>query len=251
MTYCLVTHLTDRLASHGVLGLRLNSCSEFFLKWGAGQMLTCCSYIDPTLVHDLQSPTKPWALSPLVSTMPHFMHTRVPVADTPSDDCSEFLAAPPATTTRHKNGMAKLPPFPPAASITDDTSQLHLAMMDSHSSSGSTSDEASSSKSSISSTLAATAAHSYTDTANTSPKVRAKRGMSRLRDASKNALKPRRSKSASPHPGLGLETASQRQAYFSSSEHRQAIRFGPEVRGFTRLLCDEAVLIVFYGFSRM
>lgn len=29
------------------------------------------SYIDPVMQHDLNSSTKPWALSPLISTMPH------------------------------------------------------------------------------------------------------------------------------------------------------------------------------------
>lgn len=29
-------------------------------------------YIDPTLEHDLTSQNKPWALSPLIATMPHF-----------------------------------------------------------------------------------------------------------------------------------------------------------------------------------
>lgn len=31
----------------------------------------CCRFIDPTLEHDLTSQTKPWALSPLVATMPY------------------------------------------------------------------------------------------------------------------------------------------------------------------------------------
>ncbi|KAG5650490.1 hypothetical protein H0H81_012061 [Sphagnurus paluster] len=48
------------------------------LPWGSGAALKFMNYIDPTLEHDLTSQTKPWALSPLVATMPHLVHTRVP-----------------------------------------------------------------------------------------------------------------------------------------------------------------------------
>ncbi|KAL1739192.1 hypothetical protein HDZ31DRAFT_49775 [Schizophyllum fasciatum] len=41
------------------------------LPWGSGAALKFMSYIDPTLTHDLGSQTTPWALSPLVSTMPY------------------------------------------------------------------------------------------------------------------------------------------------------------------------------------
>lgn len=56
-------------------------------------------YIDPTLEHDLTSQTKPWALSPLISTMPHFSHQRTGESDTP-------------------------PEFPPRESLRDNSSQL-------------------------------------------------------------------------------------------------------------------------------
>ncbi|KZT25784.1 hypothetical protein NEOLEDRAFT_1147814 [Neolentinus lepideus HHB14362 ss-1] len=55
-------------------------------------------YVDPTLEHDLTSQTQPWALSPLISTMPFLAHTR----DSP-------------------------PPFPSSIPIADDTSQLTMA----------------------------------------------------------------------------------------------------------------------------
>ncbi|KAL1667928.1 hypothetical protein GGF50DRAFT_47440 [Schizophyllum commune] len=41
------------------------------LPWGSGAALKFMSFIDPTLTHDLGSQTTPWALSPLVSTMPY------------------------------------------------------------------------------------------------------------------------------------------------------------------------------------
>ncbi|KAG8933880.1 hypothetical protein FRC03_010929 [Tulasnella sp. 419] len=47
------------------------------LPWGSGAALQFMSYIDPTLTHDLQS-DRPWALSPLVSTMPHLTHFKHP-----------------------------------------------------------------------------------------------------------------------------------------------------------------------------
>jgi len=69
------------------------------LPWGAGAALKFMHFVDPTLEHDLTSDAKPWALSPLISTMPHFTHT-------------------PTTS---------LPPqFPSAQSIDDDTSHLKL-----------------------------------------------------------------------------------------------------------------------------
>lgn len=95
------------------------------LPWGAGAALkfmryvctgqlfwfhlltssTSCSFIDPTLEHDLTSNTRPWALSPLVATMPYFAHT-------PLDTNSP-------------------PPFPSETSLKDDVSQLNLGSPDS------------------------------------------------------------------------------------------------------------------------
>ncbi len=56
-------------------------------------------YIDPTLEQDLASQTKPWALSPLIATMPYFEHTRV-------------------------DELHKVPPFPPIKPVGDDVSEL-------------------------------------------------------------------------------------------------------------------------------
>ncbi|KAI0763444.1 DUF1769-domain-containing protein [Trametes elegans] len=68
----------------------------FKLPWGFGAALKFMNFIDPTLEHDLASRTKPWALSPLVATMPYL---------------------------RHQRGAAA-PPFPPPEPIGDDATQL-------------------------------------------------------------------------------------------------------------------------------
>ncbi|KAJ7072590.1 hypothetical protein C8F01DRAFT_1104472 [Mycena amicta] len=73
------------------------------LPWGTGAALKFMKLIDPTLSHDLtcSATQKPWALSPLVATMPYLKHTRI---------------TPDITS----------PPFPPPTSLADDTSSLHL-----------------------------------------------------------------------------------------------------------------------------
>ncbi|KAI9509058.1 DUF1769-domain-containing protein [Russula earlei] len=68
------------------------------LPWGSGAALKFMHFVDPTLEHDLASSTKPWALSPLISTMPYFAHRRA------------------------------WPSFPPPQSLSDDTAQLHLTL---------------------------------------------------------------------------------------------------------------------------
>ena len=67
--------------------------------------VTCLRYIDPTLEHDLTSQSKPWALSPLISTMPYFAHRRIGKSPTP-------------------------PKFPPRESLKDDNSQLSETVQD-------------------------------------------------------------------------------------------------------------------------
>ncbi|KAF8914752.1 hypothetical protein CPB85DRAFT_1411999 [Mucidula mucida] len=92
------------------------------LPWGSGAALKFMSYVDPTLEHDLTSSTKPWALSPLVATMPHFSHTQ-----------EEPLQ------------------FPPPTPLVDDTSSLYLAVASASpvSSSSSLSNSSSSSRMSL------------------------------------------------------------------------------------------------------
>lgn len=69
------------------------------LPWGSGLALKFMHVIDPTLEHDLTGP-QPWALSPLVSTMPHLTHTSL--------------------------ARGRVPPsFPPKYSIVDDGSSLN------------------------------------------------------------------------------------------------------------------------------
>jgi hypothetical protein len=62
------------------------------------------SYVDPTLEQDLQSNSKPWALSPLISTMTHFAHSTA--SSLPTDSAH------------------KAPNFPPSEPIADNTSRL-------------------------------------------------------------------------------------------------------------------------------
>ncbi|RXW23917.1 hypothetical protein EST38_g1930 [Candolleomyces aberdarensis] len=73
------------------------------LPWGTSAILKFMNYIDPTLEHDLQSTTKPWALSPLIATMPYFAHRRMDT-DTAS---------------------AKQIEFPMKTTLVDDTSELY------------------------------------------------------------------------------------------------------------------------------
>ncbi|KAH9852266.1 DUF1769-domain-containing protein [Lenzites betulinus] len=90
----------------------------FKLPWGFGAALKFMNFVDPTLEHDLASRTKPWALSPLVATMPYFRHQRVapneaapqfPPKDPLSDDVSQLRTTPSATpsTTKFKGSPSK------------------------------------------------------------------------------------------------------------------------------------------------
>ena len=150
------------------------------------------SYIDPTLEHDLLSPTKPWALSPLICTMPHFMHTRVPAAGLTADSYNT------AMTKR----VGRSPPFPPTQSIRDWTNDLYLTVVQ-------VSD--SSSLSSISSR--------GSDPTTTSS--------SGIKGVVKKAVQ-RRSVNVEDDVQR-FEGAGQRRSYFSSASRRELIQFGPEV----------------------
>jgi hypothetical protein len=91
------------------------------LPWGSGAAFKFMSYIDPTLNHDLGSQTKPWALSPLISTMPHFAHIRLspPHSNDKKNVDSEVLSDDPT----------EAPLFPPIHSLIDDTSKLYKAVV--------------------------------------------------------------------------------------------------------------------------
>jgi len=69
------------------------------LPWGFGTAVKFMQYVDATLEQDLTSHSKPWALSPLIASMPHLEHRPFP----------------------HNEA---LPPFPPALPIGDDVAQL-------------------------------------------------------------------------------------------------------------------------------
>jgi len=71
------------------------------LPWGSSAALKFMRFIDPTLEHDLGS-ARPWALSPLVSTMPYLAHTPV-------------------------SSLRRYPEFPAYRPLQDDTSSLHCA----------------------------------------------------------------------------------------------------------------------------
>ncbi|KAH8108758.1 DUF1769-domain-containing protein [Phellopilus nigrolimitatus] len=68
------------------------------LPWGASPALKFMNFIDPTLENDLYS-SQPWALSPLIATMPNFIHTPVAKGVSP-------------------------PQFPPKESVHDDITRL-------------------------------------------------------------------------------------------------------------------------------
>ena len=176
------------------------------------------SYIDPTLEHDLQSPTKPWALSPLITTMPHFTYTRV----SPSESRSRALSSSPPATARPWTKHTDPPPFSSLYSLEDSTSQLHLALIDSSSSdsSVSTSSDLSLSQSSASSFSSRRSSRSNrSDTGKRS-------GTEKLKQA---VQKVAQRKSKSRRDPLKFENASQRRSYFSDPTNRQTVRFGPHV----------------------
>ncbi|TFK92352.1 DUF1769-domain-containing protein [Polyporus arcularius HHB13444] len=69
------------------------------LPWVFSVAVKFMNFVDPTLEHDLGSSSKPWALSPLIATMPYFAHRRIQPG-------------------------APEPPFPPKEPTGDDTTQL-------------------------------------------------------------------------------------------------------------------------------
>ncbi|KAJ7597332.1 hypothetical protein C8J56DRAFT_773657 [Mycena floridula] len=150
------------------------------LPWGSSVALKFMKYIDPTLDHDLTSTTKPWALSPLIATMPHFAHTRIS-SETDSS-----------------------PVFPGTESLTDDTTQLHLAL-------SSSSDSPHSSSSSLGSRNSGSSSNSSSS------------------HRSFNKFKTSKSKrSLLEQAEFQFKSASQRRSYFSSAEARKGVVLGPE-----------------------
>lgn len=176
------------------------------------------SYIDPTLEHDLQSSTKPWALSPLITTMPHFTYTRV----SPSERPSRALSPSPPTTARPWTKHTDPPPFPSLYSLEDSTSQLHLALIDS-----SSSDSIASTNSDLSlSQFSASSFSSHRSSRSSRSGTGKRSGTEKIKQA---VQKVAQRKSKSRRDPLKFENASQRRSYFSDPTNRQTVRFGPHV----------------------
>jgi len=70
------------------------------IPWGFSAVTSFMQYLDPTLEQDLAAST-PWALSPLITTMPYFEHMRL-------------------------GELHKVPPFPPLNPVGDNVSDLHF-----------------------------------------------------------------------------------------------------------------------------
>ncbi|KAH7912198.1 hypothetical protein BJ138DRAFT_1061636 [Hygrophoropsis aurantiaca] len=159
------------------------------MPWGAGAALRFMKYVDPTLEHDLMSETRPWAVSPLISTMPHFVHQRLHEHGSSPD-----LRVPPKSS---------IPPFPPETSIKDDTRQLkyaHISNTSSHTRSGSPASTSSSSLSSSGSSFSNSTSHSKTHIG--------------------------RHNAEGTHPYF--RSAGERRSYFSDTQHRKEYIFGPD-----------------------
>ncbi|KAI0754327.1 hypothetical protein C8Q80DRAFT_1265979 [Daedaleopsis nitida] len=86
------------------------------LPWVFSVAVKFMNFIDPTLEHDLASKSKPWALSPLIATMPYFEHKRVeqaapvpafPRKDPIGDDTTEMRTTSALTSGSGKNGKTK------------------------------------------------------------------------------------------------------------------------------------------------
>ncbi|KAI0716744.1 hypothetical protein C8Q76DRAFT_725459 [Earliella scabrosa] len=89
------------------------------LPWVFSVAVKFMNFIDPTLEHDLASKRKPWALSPLIATMPYFEHRRLesgssapafPPKEPIGDDTTQLRTSPTATTGSGKSGKTKETP---------------------------------------------------------------------------------------------------------------------------------------------
>ena len=204
--------------------------------------------MDPTLEHDLGSQTKPWvniillincppiisylgpsvirqALSPLISTMPHFSHARLHGSRSSSRSSSRSRHGSPELGYleepihgRHKRHLSvpgtnehHLPSFPPQKSIEDDLSQMRLTLSRNPYARDSSSDTGSSSSSRSSSSL------SLADDVKSVTKVKT------LTTKMETYLP-----TAGPR-SLDLHTPQQRQAYFHKGKRRREVTFGPHV----------------------
>ncbi|PPQ78628.1 hypothetical protein CVT25_010592 [Psilocybe cyanescens] len=188
------------------------------LPWGTSAVLKFMHYIDPTLEHDLTSSSKPWALSPLIATMPHFMHTRSS-SSSPSE-----------------------PPFNTTESIKDNNSELYLALademdeVDSSSTSSGASSRSASSSSDVALPLVCPAsldAVKVSKASSSSSGSSSSGGSSFSVKSAVRKVKRRRSdreggRAKRERELQGLESASQRRSYFAQRARRRDVVFGPE-----------------------
>ncbi|KAI0319300.1 hypothetical protein OF83DRAFT_1170319 [Amylostereum chailletii] len=202
------------------------------LPWGSSAAFRFMKYIDPTLDHDLASKTKPWALSPLISTMPYFAHTRV---DAEAEDVSN---AP--------------PDFPSDHSLTDDLSQLRLAVPPYYPTSSSSSSSPSTSASPSPTSSHASSRVSLPSSPDVPPaenpgerKKKHKLSVSSIKaklpvGSTSEARQARKAKvrmekeerlQAAREEGVkeaDIAAGGGRQAYFADQLNRQRVNFGPE-----------------------
>jgi len=161
------------------------------------------SYLDPTLTHDLASHTKPWALSPLVSTMPHFAHSH----------------------------NSEPPKFPSDNALMDDNSELPLVFHDDEEDISSESPSPASSASSSTSSLSSSASSVHSMHSSYSKKSNGSTSMtSKIKSLSKVRRSPKLSRrgNGGGAPPVNLHTAAQRKNHFSVRENRKNVVFGPE-----------------------
>ncbi|KAH9073013.1 hypothetical protein EDB83DRAFT_2360377 [Lactarius deliciosus] len=227
------------------------------LPWGSGAALKFMHFIDPTLEHDLASGTKPWALSPLISTMPHLAHKRVPgVSRQASPVAAHLTSSHKPQSPEQQNNHDGWPHFPPPQSLSDDTTQLHLTLKSSplHSASPSPGSSPLLSHRSSSGTATPDSVSSVSSSVTTSPcprndalpepsslekqSIKKKNRLSAGTLASllpdedrRRARKERKrtEKLARHEQALQeLPTADRRRAYFRDASHRRELTFGPE-----------------------
>ncbi|KAJ6593594.1 hypothetical protein B0H19DRAFT_1205104 [Mycena capillaripes] len=161
------------------------------LPWGTGAALKFMKYIDPTLSHDLTGTAsqKPWALSPLVATMPYLKHTRLP-------SCNQL------------GDVA--PPFPPPTSISDDTSSLHMAAV------------------AMPNTPELAVPRSGTPSSGSSGSSSSLSSRSSKSSRGSSDSKKRKKRKATSDEVPRTMTSQQRRSYFSSEAHRKAVLLGPQ-----------------------
>ncbi|PPR04581.1 hypothetical protein CVT24_012009 [Panaeolus cyanescens] len=171
------------------------------LPWGTSAVLKFMNYIDPTLDHDLGSTTKPWALSPLVSTMPHMTHQRISLPDNTANDI---------TSSPRTEAMSSTP-FPPKTSLKDSTPDLYLTLVDE------SDDTASLSSGSSSASVSSKHSASSSSSSRLSSKSWRRKKRELRWDEKIAGLK-----------NLNAGDSSKRRAYFASREKRKEVVFGPQ-----------------------